>query len=89
MVAFPKAIPVTTPVLLTVAIDALLVLHVTLLLLALLGATVVVNVAVEPIFILTEVGVTETPVTGTVVPPTVMIKVFVLLQPEVFVYVDI
>jgi hypothetical protein len=78
MVALPKATPVTKPVELTVATDALLVLHVTFLFVAFEGATVAVNCVVAPTFTLALVGDTVTPVTGTVVLLTVMALVAVL-----------
>jgi hypothetical protein len=71
IVALPAATPDTTPAELTVATAVLLELHVTLLLVALVGTTVAVNVVVEPTFTLTDVGATVTPVTGTSVPPPV------------------
>ena len=69
IVAVPAATPVTTPDELTVATEVLLLVHVTLLLVALAGDTVAVSVVVEPALTLTVVGDTVTPVTGTVVPP--------------------
>ncbi len=54
MVAFPSATAVTNP-LLTVATLALLVVHVTFLLVALVGLTVAVNCNVFPTFISTAV----------------------------------
>jgi hypothetical protein len=71
IVALPAATLVTTPAVFTVAMAVLLLDQVTLLLVALVGATVAVNVVVEPTFTLAVVGNTATPVTGTSVPPPV------------------
>ena len=78
MAALPAATAVTTPVELTVATAVLLLDQVTFLFVALLGATVAVNVVVEPTFTLALVGDTVTPVTGTVVELTVMVAEAVL-----------
>ena len=65
----PEATPVTSPVELTVAIAELLVLQVTLLLVALEGATVAVNCCVPATFTEAVVGLTDTPVTAILLPP--------------------
>ena len=64
MVAVPKPTAVTTPLLLTVATEASLVVQVTLLLVALLGAIVGVSVVDCPTFRVAEAG-SVTPVTAT------------------------
>ncbi len=66
IVAVPTATAVTKPAVLTVATEALLLLHVTFVLVALAGATVAVNWVVEPITMDADVGLTVTPVTGIV-----------------------
>ncbi len=67
MVALPAARLVTTPLASTVATDALLVLQLTDLSVALEGETVSVNVLVPPLLGMdTDVGDTVTPVTSTV-----------------------
>ena len=79
IVAVPLATPVTIPELLTVAMAELLVVQVTVLLVALDGATVAVRALVAPTFTATVVGVTDTPVTGTVTLLTVMFELAVKL----------
>ena len=65
--ALPTDAPVTSPELLAVATDALPELHVTKALVALAGARVAFRVVVAPTFNEMVVGVTATPVTGTLV----------------------
>lgn len=77
IVAVPAAFPVTKPLVLTVAIALLLVLHVTDLLVALVGAIVAVNWVVAFIAIEAVVGLIVTPVTGTLLEVTVIILVAV------------
>ena len=50
IVAVPDVFAVTKPLLLTVATELLLVVHVTVLFVALLGCTVAVNCNVSPVF---------------------------------------
>ena len=71
MVALPAATPVTSPVELTVAIEALLVFQVTVLLVAFDGNTAAVSCCVPPTLIDVVVGLTDTPVTGTLAVDTV------------------
>ena len=85
MVALPAATPVTKPVALTVATEVLLEVQVTVLLVAFAGATVAVNWALPAGAIEAVVGLTVTPVTGTIVEPTVITNVFVLIHPLAFV----
>ena len=66
MVAVPAATAVTKPELFTVATAVLLELQVTVLFVALEGATVSVNWLVPPYGIEAVVGLTDTPVTATV-----------------------
>ena len=68
MVAVPSPCAVTTPLELTVATVASLVLQLTLLLVALLGVTVAESVPVSPVFSDKLVGATLTPVTAIVCP---------------------
>ncbi len=84
IVAVPAATPVTTPAELTVATEVLLLVHVTLLLVALAGDTVAVSVAVPPTDMLAVVGVTVTPVTGTLAVVTVTVQVAVKPPSAVF-----
>jgi hypothetical protein len=77
IVAEPAAFPVTKPLVLTVAIVLLLVLHVTDLLVALVGAIVAVNWVVPFIAIDAVVGLIVTPVTGTLLEVTVITLVAV------------
>jgi hypothetical protein len=76
-VAEPEATPVTSPLVLTVAIAPLLVVQLTALLVALVGATVAVSCCVPPTNIDAEVGDTVTPVTGTFDDVTVTAQVAV------------
>jgi hypothetical protein len=70
IVAEPAATAVTSPVVaFTVAIVVALLLHATVLLVALAGATVAVRVWLRPLTRLRVVGVTVTPVTATVCVP--------------------
>jgi hypothetical protein len=78
MVALPAAMPVTKPLELTVATLVLLLLHVTVLFVALVGATVAVNCCVPPTAIDALVGDIVTPVTATVDEVTVTAQVAVL-----------
>src|SRR4051812_45342482 len=78
MVALPPPTAVTSPDELTVATDALLVLHVTFLLVAFDGATVAVSCCVALTFSVADVGDTVTPVTATLVVVTVIALVAVL-----------
>lgn len=73
----PVARPVTRPAVLTVATDVLPDVHVTDLLVALAGATVAVSCRVPSTAIDALVGVTLTPVTGTLEDVTVMVLVAV------------
>jgi hypothetical protein len=76
MVALPTATAVTTPAELTVTTAVLLLDQVTFLLVAVLGATVATKVVVLPRpLIVTGVGLTVTPVTGTLVIATVIVDV--------------
>ncbi len=76
MVALPSATAVTTPLELTVATDALLVLQLTDLSVALEGETVSVKSLVPPPSGMdTVVGETVTPVTATVVTVTAQVAV--------------
>ena len=77
MVAVPAATPVTTPAELTVAIDDALDVQVTFLFVALLGVTVAVKVVVPPTAIDAVVGLTDTPVTATILLVTVIALVAV------------
>jgi hypothetical protein len=61
--------PVTNPLALTVATAVLELDQVTVLLVALSGATVAVSCVVAPTAMDADVGVTLTPVTATVAPP--------------------
>ena len=79
MVAVPLATPVTSPVELTVATEVLPDVQVTVLLVALAGATVAVNCCMPPGLSDTVVGDTDTPVTGTV-PVPVLTVTFVMLD---------
>jgi hypothetical protein len=74
----PAAFPVTNPLVLTVAIALLLVVHVTDLLVALVGAIVAVSWVVAFIAIDAVVGLIVTPVTGTLLDVTVTAHVAVL-----------
>ncbi|MNG05649.1 hypothetical protein D3C84_888520 [compost metagenome] len=67
IVAVPPPTAVTTPFA-TVATLALLVVHVTLLSVALAGLTVAVNVPVAPVFRLSVPGFRVTPVTAKYIP---------------------
>jgi hypothetical protein len=78
IVAAPAATPVTRPPVLTVAIEVLLEVQLTFLLVALAGETVAVSCCVAFVAIDAEVGDTVTPVTGTVVAVTVIVDVAVL-----------
>ena len=75
---FPAAIPVTSPVLLTVATDVLAELQLTVLLVALEGETVAVSCWVAFTEMLADAGLTVTPVTGTVTGLTVKVQTAVL-----------
>jgi hypothetical protein len=78
MVALPADTAVTTPLLFTVATAVLFELQVTLLLVALFGAIVAVNVVVPPIVVIVAVGgATDTPVTGIGAIDTVITEVAV------------
>jgi hypothetical protein len=70
IVAFPAAMPETTPLDDTVAMPAALLLHVTALFVALVGATVAVSVSVPPIVRLVDDLFKVTLVTETVEPPS-------------------
>ena len=72
MVAVPAATLVKSPEEFTVATEVLLDVHVTVLLVALEGATVAVSCCVPPTLSDTVVGLTETPVTG-IVPDVTLI----------------
>ena len=74
--AVPALLPVTVPLLLTVATEVLSLDHVTVLLVAVDGLTVAVILKVSPTEIVFEVGLTLTPVTATV-PVTVTLQVAV------------
>lgn len=78
IVADPAALAVTVPSDPTVATDVLLEVHVTLVLVALLGETVGVRRYVSPAVNDNDVGETETPVTATVAFVTVTVQVAVL-----------
>jgi len=67
MVAAPTALAFTSPLLLTVALVVSLLAHVTVVSVALSGATVAVRVAVPPTLSERVVGLSVTPVTATVV----------------------
>jgi hypothetical protein len=69
IVAVPGPTAVTTPLVLTDAMDAFDEAHVTAEVVALLGAIAAVRVCVWPTFNVIEVGEMVTPVTGTVVVP--------------------
>src|SRR4051812_48771586 len=75
IVPVPAATAVTKPLLFTVAIDALLVLYVTFLFEALPGETVGVNCWVLPTASAAVVGLTVTPVTGTLLTVTAHVAV--------------
>ena len=62
----PADTPVTTPNEFTVATDVFEEVHVTVLFVALDGTIVAVNCLVEPVFIVVNVGIIVTDVTGTV-----------------------
>ena len=81
MVAVPTLRPVTNPLLLTVAIDELLLLQVTAWFVALAGAMVALSCCVPPIKIEAVVGDTLTPVTK--IGLTVMVEVAVKLPSAV------
>ncbi len=78
IVAEPAALAVTVPSEATVATDVLLEVHVTPVLVALLGETVGVRRYVSPAVNDNDVGDTETPVTATVALVTVTVQVAVL-----------
>ena len=78
MVAIPSAKPVTRPLLLTVATNALFELQVTVLFVASEGETVAVSCCVPFIEMDARVGFTLTPVTGIITALTVMALVAVL-----------
>jgi len=78
IVADPAALAVTVPSDPTVATDVLLEVHVTPVLVALLGETVGVRRYVSPAVNDNDVGDTETPVTATVALVTVTVQVAVL-----------
>ena len=82
IVADPCATAVTNPLALTVATPPLLVVHVTFLFVAFAGATAAVNCWVPPTLSEVDVGVTVTPVTGTlaVVLSVTLLKVEVLIK---------
>ena len=65
MVAVPAATAVTRPALLTVATEVLLLVHVTVLSVALSGATVAVSVSVPPTVRVVDSLLRLTPVTAT------------------------
>jgi hypothetical protein len=71
IIALPAETPVTTPDVLTEATAALLLLHVTLLFVAVAGTTFAVRACVVPTPIVAVFGETVTPVTGTYVEVTV------------------
>jgi len=82
MVAVPASIAATIPDALTIATASLLLLHVTLLFVALAGITVAVNAAVFPFTNAIVLGDSVTPVTGTVVlPPPVTVTAQVAVLP--------
>jgi hypothetical protein len=81
IVADPVATPVTTPAELTVATELLDVVQLTVLTVALEGATVAVKLVVAPTFTVAEVGLTVTPVTA--IAFTVMADVAVKLPSAV------
>jgi len=78
MMALPAEIPVTRPVLLTVATDVLFELQLTVLLVAFEGKIVAVSCCVPFTEMLARVGLTLTPVTGIITALTVMTLVAVL-----------
>ena len=82
MVAVPAALAVTNPLLLTVAIPVLLLVHVTPLLDVLLGVTVADSCFVAPTLIVADVGLTETPVANcfTVTAPDTVSNAFPALS---------
>jgi len=85
IVAAPAPTAVTTPLTLTDAIDVSDEAHVTAGVVALVGATAAVSAWVWPMFKLTEVGATVTPVTGTVVdPPLSNAPALMMPTPQVF-----
>ena len=75
IVAEPAATAVINPLLLTVAMDALLVLYVTFLFDALDGVIVGVNCCVFPTAKAAVVGLRVTPVTGTLLTDTAQVAV--------------
>jgi hypothetical protein len=77
IVAVPTDIPVTTPLVLTVATAELLVLQIIFLLLALLGEIVAVKDVVVPMPVLAFTGLRVIPVTGTLTMITVIAEVAV------------
>src|SRR4051812_22411892 len=79
MIALPAAFAVTSPPVLTVATEALLVVQLTFLFVAFAGWIVAVSCCVAPIAMLTVDGETVTPVTATFVVMTVIAQVAVLL----------
>ena len=78
MVVLPAAIPVASPLLLTVATDVLAELQLTVLLVAFEGETVAVSCLFAFTEMLADVGLTVTPVTGTVAGLTVKVQTAVL-----------
>jgi hypothetical protein len=76
MFAVPADMPVTNPLLLTVATAVLLLLHVTFLLAALVGDTVAVSCCVAPTLMAAEVLDKETPVTAIRLTVTRQVAVF-------------
>ena len=78
IVAVPAATAVTKPLAFTLAIPLLLLLQLTFLFVALEGATVAVSCCVPPTLSVAEVGLTLTPVTGTLEVFTVTEHVAVL-----------
>jgi hypothetical protein len=81
MVAVPMATAVTVPVALTVALVASLLLHVTALLVALVGIKLQVSVWLPPTARLSVVGLRETEATGTFVVAAVTFTVQVAIFP--------
>jgi hypothetical protein len=87
IVTMPPDTAVTRPVLLTVATDVLLLLHVTLLLVALLGVTVADSCRVWPLLVnVADVWLRVMPVAGTGMF-TVTVQVVVLFEPSAVVAV--
>ena len=82
IIAVPRAFLVTRPVEDTVATDALLLVHVTFLLVALAGSTVAVSCCVAPTLSWTDEGETVTLV-GTILPVTSVTVHVAVLPPEV------